>query len=264
MSMNRRWTRETVEAAFQQAQPDPSAVLLNSFGRKVFQVDGRIIKFGEPVDIQEAKASSFIAKSDLDIPIPTVYFAELCDGTTIIEMEMNQMIPGDTLEKVWPTLSAEEKRSYGQQLRAIVDQLRSLQGDYIGSFEQGPAVDARRDIHRGGPFFNETDFVEFLLSNTISTSPKIYGKMLRERLSTSHRIVLTHGDLSQKNILVREGRIVGLIDWEFAGWYPEYWEFVQFFRAGFSEYREYADMIFDRLYSDELMADHFLSHLTRH
>lgn len=47
-----------------------------------------------------------------------------------------------------------------------------------------------------------------LLGNTIETSP----------------IVFTHGDLSSLNILARVDDIVGIIDWETAGWYPSYWE----------------------------------------
>ena len=41
------------------------------------------------------------------------------------------------------------------------------------------------------------------------------------------RIVLTHGDLVPRNILVKNGRIVGIIDWEMAGFYPEYWEYAK-------------------------------------
>jgi aminoglycoside phosphotransferase (APT) family kinase protein len=26
------------------------------------------------------------------------------------------------------------------------------------------------------------------------------------------------------NILIRDGHVVGILDWEMAGWYPEYWE----------------------------------------
>ncbi len=38
--------------------------------------------------------------------------------------------------------------------------------------------------------------------------------------------VSTHGDIAPRNILVDEsGRITGIIDWELAGWYPEYWEY---------------------------------------
>lgn len=118
---------------------------------------------------------------------------------------------------------------------------------------------------KGVPFFTEAAFNEFLLSNTISTTPTIYRKMLQHLVSTTaHKILFTHGDLSPTNIIVKEGRIVGIVDWEYAGWYPEYWEFVQFFRAVYADYRDYADIIFATLYPAELMADHFLGHLTRH
>lgn len=42
-------------------------------------------------------------------------------------------------------------------------------------------------------------------------------------------ITFTHGDLNLGNILVQGApgsyNIVGVIDWEHAGWYPEFWEY---------------------------------------
>jgi len=34
----------------------------------------------------------------------------------------------------------------------------------------------------------------------------------------------THGDFNSLNVLVKDDNIVGIIDWEMAGWYPDYWE----------------------------------------
>lgn len=42
-----------------------------------------------------------------------------------------------------------------------------------------------------------------------------------------HGIVFTHGDLRPDNIIVKNGRVTAIIDWEMAGWYPEYWEFAK-------------------------------------
>jgi hypothetical protein len=36
-----------------------------------------------------------------------------------------------------------------------------------------------------------------------------------------------HDNLSDRNIMVDKGRITGIIDWKFSGWFPEYWEYVQ-------------------------------------
>ena len=41
-----------------------------------------------------------------------------------------------------------------------------------------------------------------------------------------HQIVFTHADLAPYNIMVDEGHVVGIVDWQDAGWYPEYWEYV--------------------------------------
>ncbi|KAJ5719781.1 kinase-like protein [Penicillium malachiteum] len=48
---------------------------------------------------------------------------------------------------------------------------------------------------------------------------------LIKQQSTFWPLRLTHGDLSSLNILVRGDYIVGIIDWETAGWYPSYWEY---------------------------------------
>lgn len=48
--------------------------------------------------------------------------------------------------------------------------------------------------------------------------------MLSER---DHSIVFSHGDLRPQNILVKDEKVIGVIDWEFSGWYPEYWEFAK-------------------------------------
>ncbi|RMD39713.1 hypothetical protein DV735_g5420, partial [Chaetothyriales sp. CBS 134920] len=262
MDPHQYWTREKLDSAFEQSEKDGSTVFLDSFGRRVFQYKGRIIKYGRPVDLQEAKALAFIKQSGLNIPVPQVYFAGSCGDTKVIEMEM---IEGETLEKIWDGLTEQERHGYALQLRQVVDQLHSLEGSYIGSLEGGPAVDARRFRNYGGPFADETEFNKFLLSNTISKAPPIYRKMVESILSDqTHRIVFTHGDLTPTNIMVKEGRIVGIIDWENAGWYPEYWEFLQFLRGMYRNYRDYGDVIFEKLYPVAFMTDHLLGYLTKH
>ncbi|TGO43599.1 hypothetical protein BOTNAR_1780g00010 [Botryotinia narcissicola] len=38
--------------------------------------------------------------------------------------------------------------------------------------------------------------------------------------------VLTHGDLDASNIMVKDGHLTGIIDWEAGGYLPEWWELV--------------------------------------
>lgn len=40
-------------------------------------------------------------------------------------------------------------------------------------------------------------------------------------------MVFTHNNLAPRNILVRDGIVVGIVDWEFSGLYSQYWEYVK-------------------------------------
>ncbi|KAJ7095913.1 kinase-like domain-containing protein [Mycena belliarum] len=44
--------------------------------------------------------------------------------------------------------------------------------------------------------------------------------------STAHPLVFTHNDLVPRNIMVDHatGKVVAIIDWEYAGWFPAHWE----------------------------------------
>jgi hypothetical protein len=46
----------------------------------------------------------------------------------------------------------------------------------------------------------------------------------------NHKIVFTHADFSPRNILIEGGRVTAILDWEYAGWYPEHKEYIQAFR----------------------------------
>ncbi|OAA40886.1 hypothetical protein BBO_05943 [Beauveria brongniartii RCEF 3172] len=43
---------------------------------------------------------------------------------------------------------------------------------------------------------------------------------------------LAHCDLAARSIMLRDGRIVALIDREVDGWYTEYWEYARFLQFG--------------------------------
>lgn len=50
-------------------------------------------------------------------------------------------------------------------------------------------------------------------------------------LPRSDRSVFTHGDIHPHNILVdKQAQIVGLVDFESAGFFPDYWEYAMMMR----------------------------------
>lgn len=53
--------------------------------------------------------------------------------------------------------------------------------------------------------------------------------------------------------MVKDCKIVAVVDWEDGGWYPEYWEYVKFFqRSADNDWRQHAQYMFPELYHDEL------------
>lgn len=122
---------------------------------------------------------------------------------------------------------ASSLREYTAQLRRIPMQPRS-EGFQICNAAGGGILDwripdsSRKELRcRDEAEFNaqliEGLFLPEKLLNRISKSHGI-----------KHEIVFTHGDLHMKNILVDDaGKVSGIVDWECAGWYPEYWEYTK-------------------------------------
>lgn len=46
------------------------------------------------------------------------------------------------------------------------------------------------------------------------------------------KTLLTHGDLLPRNILVEGSKITGILDWETAGYYPEFWGYCEMHGPG--------------------------------
>ena len=40
-----------------------------------------------------------------------------------------------------------------------------------------------------------------------------------------YRIMLTHNDIVARNVMVKGDNVCAIVDWELAGFFPEYWEY---------------------------------------
>jgi serine/threonine protein kinase len=81
-----------------------------------------------------------------------------------------------------------------------------------------------------GPFKSEGDFNATIVDTFVAKSKGQIGQYIRGMVDAhKHGIVFTHGDLRPDNIIVKNNRVTAIIDWEMAGWYPEYWEFAKAF-----------------------------------
>lgn len=119
------------------------------------------------------------------------------------------------------------------------------QADGVSNLDGGPIHDYRLpQTASWGPFGTVSDFHLALRNNVTlkslelqshnSLSPDAISEL--KQLVTFHESVisppvLTHGDLSSFNILIRDDIVVGIIDWDTAGWLPYYWEYTTTWHA---------------------------------
>ncbi|RDB22097.1 hypothetical protein Hypma_010979 [Hypsizygus marmoreus] len=146
------------------------------------------------------------------------------------------------------------------QLKGYIDQLRSLEPPEPGKVQAvdgGTCIESRLAAKPWGPFNSIADFQRFYGYHYVYKNCPQYRADFEKVAGRVYRTVFTHGDLGPHNILRKDGRIVGVIDWETAGWLPEYWEYVMCYFGPGSDIPTWWEM-FDRImdsYPDELIVE---------
>ncbi|KAI9773305.1 MAG: hypothetical protein M1839_002165 [Geoglossum umbratile] len=196
----------------------------------VYKIDEKIVvKFGDVVRMAEAAAMRLV-REKTSIPVPEVFDAYIQDEgkNGVIVMEY---IDGKPLDKEWNSYTKAQKDNIISQLKGYVDELRTISGTYVGSvdgtycgdqfFSSNPTV--------YGPFSSEAEFHNGLVQALRDQEGGTWTDMVVRFIEAlpPHKIILTHNDLAPRNILVRDGKVVAIIDWELSGYYPEYWEYVK-------------------------------------
>ena len=271
-----RWCREPVrslkglEVAIFNVQRYFPLFKRKFFGYGAYTLTPRklVKRSNENVRLTEALTMGFIAKNT-SIPVPRVIDVFEFKGETYLVQEF---IDGHVLEDVWLKLTPDQQTSAVDQLKDYLDQLRALKPTEPGKVQ---AVDGRgltdRRVSRGGewgPFNTHEEFGDFsfrgLVKHNLEKYPdarELYAKVEGRKWKT----VFAHGDFGPHNVLWKDGRIVAVIDWEFAGWFPEYWDYCRaWIVSGSVEHvaRRYTcwkmlDKVIDR-YPDELAVEIFL------
>lgn len=138
-------------------------------------------------------------------------------------------VPGIPLARVQEDMSDKDVAGFSSQMRDYITQLRAIPKSVSPEFSicstlGGPIRDTRiRDGDPVGPYVGEAAFNHYLRNRD-------------DPGRTGHAVVFTHADLNHRNILVdqetlpgggKRWAVSGIVDWEFAGYYPEYWEYTK-------------------------------------
>ncbi|KAH8204687.1 hypothetical protein TruAng_001162 [Truncatella angustata] len=166
------------------------------------------------------------------IPVPKIYCAFEHAGRTYI---VTERIVGQNLARGWLQRPEASKARILEQLKSVVTQLRGIEPPQdvgVANVNGGPIYDQRLPKKsKWGPFKTIQDFHKELRNGveTEDLRDPLLVAGLSELISFHNKSwptsVFTHGDLSSLNVLTRDDDIVGVIDWETAGWMPPYWEY---------------------------------------
>lgn len=187
------------------------------------------VKPPEAMDRSEGDMMHYAATKGILAPsVRGVY--DIVTSKPIARVLISERVLGVSLDEAWPDLTDFQKENIKEQLRAQLSQMRKCTQPFIGRIGRQHTRNVYDHMLQTycGPFDDEKAFDKWCLER-VKGSPIIRWKWQRflekERRKSSAEFVLTHGDLTPRNILVQDGTITGIVDWEKSGFFPEYAEY---------------------------------------
>ncbi|KAF9510132.1 hypothetical protein BS47DRAFT_96790 [Hydnum rufescens UP504] len=190
--------------------------------------DHILVKFGTHVRKTEACTMEYVSRHTT-IPVPRIIdvISQVnSNGSTVVYIMMEH-IDATRLDVVWPSLSADVRTAIALELKGYIDQLRMLKAPYPGRVESVDGTGWQDERIESRP--NKTasctipEFHRYMGVHQAPIDPSTYSLFMSR--SQYHQSTFTHGDLGMHNILVRDGRIAAVLDWEWSGWRPEGYEY---------------------------------------
>ncbi|KAH9855700.1 kinase-like domain-containing protein [Lenzites betulinus] len=146
-------------------------------------------------------------------------------------------IPGKTLEECWPSLGLWRRLRISWTLRGYIRQLRRIQPRntlrriaFPGPFGSEPQMcyGPMFTEYGAGPFASYEELTDWFMhklevNRRIRNYPPAEDPMT---FDASMPLVLTHLDIHPRNVLLSDDGRVWLIDWELAGFYPQWFEYI--------------------------------------
>ncbi|KAB5526463.1 kinase-like domain-containing protein [Coniochaeta sp. 2T2.1] len=174
----------------------------------------------------EAENIRFL-KENTTIPVPAIVEEwREPNGQYFI---ITKRIAGEPLSSAWGAMSGVERDRVAKQTADFLGQLRHLRSPQIQSLDGQPIFSAFLFPNSyglpHGPFSSDDEIWDEMAKALEGISEKA-RQQLRQRMPPAEPYTFTHGDLTNANIIVEDGNLAGIIDWEAGGYFPVWWEFV--------------------------------------
>ncbi|RAL09903.1 kinase-like protein [Aspergillus homomorphus CBS 101889] len=206
-----------------------------------------VSKAGSGIGPAEVESMRLVSRHT-SVPISHVIHTTFNAYYGRIEMSI---VPGVSLDTRWDMLDERSKESVCRQTWNLIAKVQAIPRppELDGFVRCGVDGSAPRDY-----IFKDLQDPPRALRSDAELRARVHERYvhfggyqyeyeLSEMLPRSDRTVFTHADIAPRNIMIdEENKITGILDWEHAGWYPEYWEYAQILRsASWGDWSEWMD-----------------------
>ncbi|KAF5313887.1 hypothetical protein D9619_013023 [Psilocybe cf. subviscida] len=196
---------------------------------------GLVIKHGKRTTMVEGQTLWAISRFCPAVRASTVY--GWCTDNSEVFMYLSY-IAGVTLDSRLETLSEDELTDVARQMETMLGSIRGLRQPleeiFIGTPDRGPIHDQIWRHDKPKCAFSATrEFNEALFAFAEGRVPQFpeheLFQYVRASFSDTASIRFSHTDLSPLNIIISptSTEVMGIIDWQESGWYPDFWEYVK-------------------------------------
>ena len=197
----------------------------------------RYFKFGIPLVLKrstrtvstEADALRFLNNCGLNLPVPWIIDSFVVRGQTFTLMTR---IPGELLIDKFEAMTDAQLDIVVQDVFAVLHSLWTLRQPtqdagkvMVSASGHGLPGPTQLFDDLEGPYDSVLDCYVHMSSHLVDSKAEL--KQLYPAASQAlmaDAIVFVHADLRSHNILVKDGRLSGIIDWENSGWLPRHWQ----------------------------------------
>ena len=188
-----------------------------------------MLKYSTGTVSTEADALRFLNNCGIDLPIPRIVDSFVVGENTFTLMTK---IEGDMLIHKFNTISDEHLGVIVEDLFTVLRKLWTLQQPeqdagkvLLSASGHGMPSPVFFFEDKEGPFDNILELYVYMLRHlfdSVDEFKALYPNASQSIMSDT--IVYVHADLRSHNILVKDGRLSGIVDWENSGWLPLHWQ----------------------------------------
>jgi hypothetical protein len=221
---------------------------------------GLCLKTGPRVPLNEGNALLLVEKHTT-VPAPRLInvTVDSNEGGRGMGYLLMTQVPGISIERARDRLTYEERHQIAKDLAKCISQWRKIPNTsphFLCDTLGGPFNNHRMaGIEPRGPFNSMSEFLDFLTKDVEFARTEIPS--ISALYKKKYEACFTHSDLHPTNIIIQQGRLSGIVDWEHASFKPEYWEYTRAIwpypedNLRVAEFRK----AFEKDYEEELVAE---------